>query len=107
MLSFPRCGAHNPLDQPRLLELRDVALNLPRAQPEPLAECLPAGIGLPRFVPPVIRQLHQDGELRRIEAEAALKEARAAGSSGRISKEMIDSAAAVFIAERYLAAQGF
>ena len=42
-----------------------------------------------------------------IEAETALKQARAAGTSGRISKEMIDSAAAVFIAERYLAAQGF
>lgn len=38
-----------------------------------------------------------------IEAERVLKEARAAGTRGRISKEMIDSAAAVFIAERYLA----
>jgi putative Holliday junction resolvase len=38
-----------------------------------------------------------------IEAERVLKEARAAGSRGRISKDMIDSAAAVFIAERYLA----
>jgi putative Holliday junction resolvase len=38
-----------------------------------------------------------------IEAEAALKDARAAGARGRISKESIDSAAAVFIAERYLA----
>lgn len=38
-----------------------------------------------------------------IEAERVLKEARAAGNRGRISKEMIDSAAAVFIAERYLA----
>jgi len=37
-----------------------------------------------------------------IEAERVLKEARAAGTQGRISKEMIDSAAAVFIAERYL-----
>ena len=37
-----------------------------------------------------------------IEAERALKDARAAGTRGRISKEMIDSAAAVFIAERYL-----
>lgn len=37
-----------------------------------------------------------------VEAEAALKNARAAGTRGRISKEMIDSAAAVFIAERYL-----
>ncbi len=36
------------------------------------------------------------------EAESALKKARAAGTRGRISKEMIDSAAAVFIAERYL-----
>ncbi len=37
-----------------------------------------------------------------IEAERVLREARAAGTRGRISKEMIDSAAAVFIAERYL-----
>lgn len=36
------------------------------------------------------------------EAEAVLKKARAAGSRGRISREMIDSAAAVFIAERFL-----
>jgi len=40
-----------------------------------------------------------------VEAERALKEARAAGTRGRISKEMIDSAAAVFIAERYLASR--
>jgi putative Holliday junction resolvase len=38
-----------------------------------------------------------------VEAKKALKNARAAGTRGRISKEMIDSAAAVFIAERYLA----
>ncbi len=38
-----------------------------------------------------------------IEAEAALKTARAAGTRGRITKDSIDSAAAVFIAERYLA----
>ena len=38
-----------------------------------------------------------------IEAEGALKQARAAGTRGRISKDMIDRAAAVFIAERYLA----
>lgn len=37
-----------------------------------------------------------------LEAEATLKKARAAGSRGRISREMIDSAAAVFIAERFL-----
>jgi putative Holliday junction resolvase len=36
------------------------------------------------------------------EAESALKNARASGSRGRVSKEMIDSAAAVFIAERFL-----
>ena len=40
-----------------------------------------------------------------VEAEAALKNARAAGTRGRISKEEIDSAAAVLIAERYLAAR--
>ena len=38
-----------------------------------------------------------------IEAERVLKEARAGGTRGRISKADIDSAAAVFIAERYLA----
>lgn len=37
------------------------------------------------------------------EAENALVEARKSGSRGRISKEMIDAAAAVIIAERYLA----
>lgn len=40
-----------------------------------------------------------------IEAGNVLKRARVAGSSGRISKEKIDSAAAVVIAERYLAAR--
>ncbi|MDH3339330.1 MAG: Holliday junction resolvase RuvX [Gammaproteobacteria bacterium] len=37
-----------------------------------------------------------------LEAQTALKNARAAGSRGRISREMIDSAAAVIIAERFL-----
>ena len=37
-----------------------------------------------------------------VEAKQVLKQARASGTRGRISKEMIDSAAAVFIAERYL-----
>lgn len=43
-----------------------------------------------------------DERFTSIEAEQALKLARQAGTRGRISKEMIDSAAAVFIAERYL-----
>ncbi len=38
-----------------------------------------------------------------IEAERVLKQARAAGSGRRVSKAKIDSAAAVLIAERYLA----
>jgi putative Holliday junction resolvase len=37
-----------------------------------------------------------------LEAEETLKNARASGSRGRITKEAIDSAAAVFIAERFL-----
>jgi putative Holliday junction resolvase len=37
-----------------------------------------------------------------IEAETTLKNARAAGTRGRIRKEDIDAAAAVMIAERYL-----
>lgn len=40
-----------------------------------------------------------------LEATEALKRSRAAGSRGRISKEMIDAAAAVFIAERYLSCE--
>lgn len=36
------------------------------------------------------------------EAEEVLKNARASGRRGRIRKDMIDSAAAVFIAERFL-----
>lgn len=38
-----------------------------------------------------------------IEAETTLKNARAAGTRGRIRKEDVDAAAAVLIAERYLA----
>lgn len=38
-----------------------------------------------------------------LEAERVLKEARKQGSRGRISKQDVDAAAAVFIAERYLA----
>ena len=37
-----------------------------------------------------------------LEAEEALKNARASGTRGRITREAIDSAAAVFIAERFL-----
>ena len=40
-----------------------------------------------------------------VEAERVLKDARQAGTRGRISKDQIDSAAAVFIAERYLASE--
>jgi putative Holliday junction resolvase len=40
-----------------------------------------------------------------VEAERVLKRARAGGSRGRINKEDIDSAAAVFIAERYLSSE--
>lgn len=39
------------------------------------------------------------------EAEQVLKRARAAGTRGRITKDSIDSAAAVFIAERYFASR--
>jgi putative Holliday junction resolvase len=37
-----------------------------------------------------------------VEAEEALKHARGSGMRGRITRESIDSAAAVFIAERFL-----
>ena len=48
-----------------------------------------------------------DERFTSVEAEAQLKDARAAGTRGRITKESIDSAAAVLIAERYLAAHKF
>jgi putative Holliday junction resolvase len=43
-----------------------------------------------------------DERFTSLEAEEALKHARASGARGRITREMIDSAAAVFIAERFL-----
>lgn len=42
-----------------------------------------------------------DERFTSLEAEEALKNARASGSRGRISKQDIDSAAAVMIAERF------
>ena len=48
-----------------------------------------------------------DERFTSVEAEAQLKDARASGARGRITKESIDSAAAVLIAERYLAAHQF
>ena len=47
-----------------------------------------------------------DERFSSVEAERQLKEARASGQRGRISKEDIDAAAAVTIAERYLAGAG-
>ena len=40
-----------------------------------------------------------------LEAERVLRNARQAGTRGRISKDQVDSAAAVFIAERYLSSE--
>ncbi len=48
-----------------------------------------------------------DERFTSVEAEAQLKDARASGTRGRITRESIDSAAAVLIAERYLAAHKF
>ncbi len=53
-----------------------------------------------RYGPPIETV---DERYTAVEAERLLKNARAAGTSRRISKEMIDSAAAVLIAERYFA----
>ncbi len=68
---------------------------------------------LQKFVESFIKELQRygldvdtvDERYTSVEAEHALREARAAGTRGRISKEMIDSAAAVFIAERYLSSR--
>ena len=55
--------------------------------------------GLTRYELPVETV---DERYTSVEAEQVLKKARAEGRIGRISKAMIDSAAAVMIAERYL-----
>ena len=69
--------------------------------PGAMTEAVEAFIGeLARYQLP-IRTV--DERYSSIEAEQALKQARQQGSRGRISKEDIDAAAAVFIAERYLA----
>lgn len=47
-----------------------------------------------------------DERFSSLEAEAALKNARASGSRGRIRKQDIDAAAAVMIAERFLTGEG-
>jgi putative Holliday junction resolvase len=57
-----------------------------------------------------LRQYHLpvdtvDERYTSIDAERALKAARASGAGRRVSKQRIDSAAAVFIAERYLASE--
>lgn len=69
--------------------------------PSSLAEPVAAFIGeLGRYGLPVETV---DERYTSIEAERVLKQARRQGSRGRIDRETIDSAAAVFIAERYLA----
>ncbi len=71
--------------------------------PTDLAEAIAAFIGeLERYDLPIdtIDERHTS-----VEAERVLKDARATGSRGRITKESIDAAAAVFIAERYLASR--
>ncbi|MEM6511421.1 MAG: Holliday junction resolvase RuvX [Pseudomonadota bacterium] len=59
--------------------------------------------GLEDFELPVVMT---DERFSSVEATRQLKQARAAGQRGRISKEDIDAAAAVTIAERYLAGSG-
>ena len=71
--------------------------------PTDLAEAIAAFIGeLERYDLPIdtIDERHTS-----VEAERVLKDARAIGSRGKITKESIDAAAAVFIAERYLASR--
>ncbi len=71
--------------------------------PTDLAEPIEAFLGeLERYELPVetIDERHTS-----VEAEHVLKDARASGRRGRITKSSIDAAAAVFIAERYLASR--
>lgn len=104
-------GANGP-DQRTITKLID------EWQPNRLVVGMPADAdGSPTALQPQVQAFV--GELRRyqlpveriderytsVEAAAILKNARATGSRGRVSKEMIDSAAAVLIAERYLASR--
>ena len=59
--------------------------------------------GLGRYAVPVDLV---DERFSSLEAEAALKNARASGSRGRIRKQDVDAAAAVMIAERFLSGEG-
>ncbi|MDH3546859.1 MAG: Holliday junction resolvase RuvX [Gammaproteobacteria bacterium] len=108
-LGIVSSGEHGP-DQVRISELID------EWRPTRLVVGMPAHTdGSPSemqaHVRAFIRQLAVyglpvdtvDERYTSIEAESALKEARATGARGRISKDSIDSAAAVLIAERYLA----
>lgn len=67
---------------------------------EPQVEAFVAGLG--QFQLPVTTV---DERYTSREAESVLKNARAQGSRGRVTREAIDSAAAVFIAERFLTGQ--
>lgn len=101
---------HNGPDHERIAEIigewrpTQLVVGMPAhadGTPSDLQEPVNAFIGeLARYGLPVDTI---DERYTSIEAERALKAARAAGTRGRISKDMIDSAAAVFIAERYLA----
>ncbi len=64
---------------------------------EPQVDAFVAALG--RFRLPVTTV---DERYTSREAESVLKNARAQGTRGRITREMIDSAAAEFIAERFL-----
>lgn len=64
---------------------------------EPVTDFVAA---LARYELPVVTT---DERFTSVEAERALKQARSEGRRGRIDKASIDAAAAVLIAERYLA----
>ena len=64
---------------------------------EPQVEAFVAALGRYRLPVTTVDERYTSRE-----AESVLKNARAQGTRGRITREMIDSAAAVFIAERFL-----
>lgn len=60
------------LDEAGLLQLRHVALYLAGTETQSVRQGFLPGIGFPVAVPPMVTELHEHRELRRIEAESLL-----------------------------------
>src|SRR3546814_2204262 len=70
--SAVRCAPFNSLDEPSLLQFRNVTLHLPFTQAETLGEIGLLRKRLAASIPPEIGELDQNGKLRGAKAQTAL-----------------------------------